>query len=321
MRSLAITTASALLALFSTPLTHATHTKSAPARASSTIEQTLRGAGKYNTLLAALEASGLQAEKGARYTLLAPTDEAFADVPGEVLRKLLLPVNRDHLADILQLHLFEGELSASAAFARGRAHALNGDTVRFGLEYGRLRANGARLEQTDIECSNGVVHVIDRVLIPDDFDPSRLRERAKVLKFSANWKHPVHERGVVAERVEISVTGGGSVVLEDIEADVIVTRASGGGRITLSGVADRHEIRQSGGSVVSALELHTDRSTARISGGSTLEAWAAGSLDANASGGSTLRYRETSGSVQTHLSGYSSAVVVRNQVAGGGDHH
>ncbi|MBK1828460.1 CIA30 family protein [Haloferula rosea] len=125
-------------------------------------------AGKFKTLLAAIEAAGLSdALAGdSPLTILAPTDEAFKALPKGTVESLLKPENRNKLREILMLHAVNGKVSAGDALNAGSAKALNGDKLGFTIDKGLFKVNGATILKTDISCDNGVIHVIDKVLLP-----------------------------------------------------------------------------------------------------------------------------------------------------------
>lgn len=126
-------------------------------------------AGDFGTLLAAAQAAGLAdtlAKKGP-FTILAPTDEAFAKLPRGTVQRLLRPENRDALAEILKYHVIEGRVYDDQVVRVDEAETLSGDSVRVSIIDGRLTINDSAVIKTDIEASNAVIHVIDTVLIPD----------------------------------------------------------------------------------------------------------------------------------------------------------
>ncbi|MCA9296150.1 MAG: fasciclin domain-containing protein [Phycisphaerales bacterium] len=125
-------------------------------------------AGSFNTLLAAAQAAGLAdtLANGGPFTVFAPTDEAFAKLPAGTVDMLLKPENKQKLADILKYHVVSGRIYARDAVGAERAKTLLGQKVMIGINDGRLTVNGANIVATDIEASNGVVHVIDSVLLP-----------------------------------------------------------------------------------------------------------------------------------------------------------
>lgn len=125
-------------------------------------------AGTFNTLLAAAKEAGLASTlaEGGPFTVLAPTDEAFARLPEGTVATLLKKENLHKLAEILKYHVISGRAYASDAVSAGDVETLQGGMVRFDIDNGRLTVDGAHIIATDIDASNGVVHVIDRVILP-----------------------------------------------------------------------------------------------------------------------------------------------------------
>tara|TARA_R110002111_G_scaffold227346_1_gene288834 strand:- start:84147 stop:85328 length:1182 start_codon:yes stop_codon:yes gene_type:complete len=125
---------------------------------------------KFKTLLAAAQAAGLAevlASTGP-FTVFAPTDEAFAQLPEGTIATLLKPENKEKLAEILKYHVVAGRVYSEDALAAGKAKTLQGKKVKVSVSKGVAKVNGARLIATDIDASNGVIHVIDSVLMPPD---------------------------------------------------------------------------------------------------------------------------------------------------------
>jgi uncharacterized surface protein with fasciclin (FAS1) repeats len=143
-------------------------TVSAVSAQAANIVETAKSAGQFNTLLAAAEAAGLvPALSGdGPLTVFAPTDEAFAKLPKGTVESLLKPENKDKLARILKYHVVAGEIEAGD-IKRGRTHVktLAGKSVTV-KKRGGVTVNGAHVVTADVDASNGVIHVIDRVLIP-----------------------------------------------------------------------------------------------------------------------------------------------------------
>jgi uncharacterized surface protein with fasciclin (FAS1) repeats len=138
-----------------------------------TIVELADAAGSFRTLLAAAKAAGLADALAGDddLTVLAPTDEAFSRLPDGVLDALLRPGNRDRLAALLAAHVVPGRVTALEAVAAGSATTLGGPTIAFAVgDGGRLTANGVALVSTDLAASNGVVHVVDAVLVPAALD-------------------------------------------------------------------------------------------------------------------------------------------------------
>lgn len=129
---------------------------------------TADGAGKFKTLLAAARAAGLAdlLAKEGPITLFAPTDEAFARLPAGTVENLLKPENKEQLAAILKLHVVKGRVYSTEALEAGSATTLAGAALELTSgEHGAM-VNGSHLLMTDLDASNGVIHVIDAVLLP-----------------------------------------------------------------------------------------------------------------------------------------------------------
>jgi len=134
-----------------------------------TIVDVASSAGSFSTLLAAAKAAGLAGALAGDgpFTVFAPTDEAFEKLGQGTISDLLKPRNRERLANILKLHVVPGRVYASDVAAGAEADTLlQGQRVRVAPGSGGLTVNGANIVATDIEASNGVIHVIDTVLQP-----------------------------------------------------------------------------------------------------------------------------------------------------------
>ncbi len=138
--------------------------------ASDNIPEVAEKAGSFGTLLAAAKAAGLvEALSGeGPLTVFAPTDAAFAKLPEGTVASLLKPENKEQLAAILTYHVVPGRVYSEAALTAGKATTLQGDDIKIGISQGVARVNNAKLVQTDIDASNGVIHVIDAVLLPSN---------------------------------------------------------------------------------------------------------------------------------------------------------
>jgi uncharacterized surface protein with fasciclin (FAS1) repeats len=132
------------------------------------IVETAQGAGQFTTLLAAAKAAGLVPALSGKgpLTVFAPTDAAFAKLPKGTVESLLEPRNKKKLAAILTYHVVSGDIYAGDIKA-GRTHVktLNGKSVAV-RKHGGVSVNGAHVVKADVAASNGVIHVIDKVLIP-----------------------------------------------------------------------------------------------------------------------------------------------------------
>ena len=131
------------------------------------IVETAAAAGSFTTLLAAVDAAGLtETLKGeGPFTVFAPTDAAFAALPDGTVEDLLKPENRDMLTAILTYHVLAGQALSSDLSEGATAQTVQGQNVTFSLE-GGAKVNGATISTADIMTSNGVIHVIDSVLMP-----------------------------------------------------------------------------------------------------------------------------------------------------------
>jgi uncharacterized surface protein with fasciclin (FAS1) repeats len=131
------------------------------------IVDTAVAAGNFTTLTSLLEAAGLvETLKGpGPFTVFAPTDEAFAKVPKETLDALAADP-KGALTDVLTYHVVPGKVMAADVTDGLEAKTVQGETVKFTVKDGKVMINDANIVQTDIECTNGVIHVIDAVLLP-----------------------------------------------------------------------------------------------------------------------------------------------------------
>ena len=135
----------------------------------SDIVDTAVAAGSFNTLAAALEAGGLveTLKADGPYTVFAPTDEAFAKLPDGTLEMLLLPENKDKLVKILTYHVVAGKVTAAEVVTLQTATTANGSDVAIRVVDDTVFINDSRVVATDIGASNGVIHVVDTVILPN----------------------------------------------------------------------------------------------------------------------------------------------------------
>jgi uncharacterized surface protein with fasciclin (FAS1) repeats len=126
-------------------------------------------AGQFNTLAAALKAAGLvDTLKGeGPFTVFAPTDEAFAKLPAGTVDSLLKPENRDQLIAILTYHVVPGKVMGADVVKLTEATTVNGNELMIRVVDGKVRVGQANVLKTDIAASNGVIHVIDTVMLPN----------------------------------------------------------------------------------------------------------------------------------------------------------
>jgi uncharacterized surface protein with fasciclin (FAS1) repeats len=139
-----------------------------------TIVDVAVAAGDFTTLVAAVQAAGLVDTLSSEgpFTVFAPTDAAFAALPAGVLDKLLLPENRDILVSILTYHVVSGTVLA-ADVAAGQVTTVQGEAITVET-MGGVSVNGANVVAVDVLASNGVIHVIDAVILPPSLDLSTL---------------------------------------------------------------------------------------------------------------------------------------------------
>lgn len=162
-KSAAIITASAFVAI--SPA-FADHHKSKEHKAD--IVDTAVAAGSFNTLVAAVQAAGLEATLRSEgpFTVFAPTDEAFAKLPEGTVENLLKPENKDTLVSILTYHVIPGAvMSSDIAGQKLEVETVEGSSVSIDATDG-VTIDGASVIQPDIKTSNGVIHVIDAVIMP-----------------------------------------------------------------------------------------------------------------------------------------------------------
>jgi transforming growth factor-beta-induced protein len=132
------------------------------------IVDTAVAAGSFKTLATALQAAGLvDTLKGkGPFTVFAPTDEAFAKLPAGTLEDLLKPENKEKLASILTYHVVPGRILAAQVVKMNSAKTVNGQSLTISTNDGTVMVDNAKVVKTDILCSNGVIHVIDSVVLP-----------------------------------------------------------------------------------------------------------------------------------------------------------
>ena len=132
------------------------------------IVDTAVAAGQFSTLAAALDAAGLiETLKGdGPFTVFAPTDEAFAKLPEGTVENLLKPENRDQLIAVLTYHVVPGKVKAAQVVTLDSATTVNGADVTISVADSGVQVDDANVIKTDIAASNGVIHVIDAVILP-----------------------------------------------------------------------------------------------------------------------------------------------------------
>ena len=132
------------------------------------VVDTAVAAGNFKTLVAAVQAAGLvDTLKGAGpFTVFAPTDEAFAKLPAGTVDDLLKPENKDKLVAILTYHVVPGKVMAADVVKVKEAKTVQGGAIKVNAMGGKVMVDAANVVKTDITATNGVIHVIDTVLMP-----------------------------------------------------------------------------------------------------------------------------------------------------------
>jgi len=145
-----------------------TTSRQTAAQAQKDIVDTAIAAGSFNTLAKALTAAGLvDTLRGAGpFTVFAPTDAAFAKLPAGTVESLLKPENKAKLVRLLTYHVVSGKVMAADVVKVTSAKAVSGDTITVLAKDGVVTVDNARVVKTDITASNGVIHVIDSVIMP-----------------------------------------------------------------------------------------------------------------------------------------------------------
>ena len=126
--------------------------------------------GSFKTLAAALQAAGLvDTLRGAGpFTVFAPTDAAFAKLPPGTVETLLKPENKERLRRVLTYHVVPGKVTAAAVVKMSSAKAVSGDTIKIATTGSKVTVNNATVVTPDVAASNGVIHVIDTVILPPE---------------------------------------------------------------------------------------------------------------------------------------------------------
>jgi uncharacterized surface protein with fasciclin (FAS1) repeats len=140
----------------------------AKTKATKDVVDTAVAAGNFGTLAAALKAAGLvETLKGkGPFTVFAPTDAAFAKLPAGTVENLLKPENKAQLTNILTYHVVAGSVKAADVVKLTEAKTVQGQSVKITVKDGKVSVDGATVTATDIAASNGVIHVIDSVMMP-----------------------------------------------------------------------------------------------------------------------------------------------------------
>ena len=146
-----------------TPAAEDTHTDDP----SMNIVETAISAGSFNTLVAAVKAAGLVETLSGEgpFTVFAPTDEAFAEIPEDQLNALL--ADKEALTAVLTYHVVSGKVMSGDVVKLSSAETVNGQSVDIKVMDGKVMIDGAQVVTADVEATNGVIHVINKVILPD----------------------------------------------------------------------------------------------------------------------------------------------------------
>lgn len=197
------------------------------------IVETAVAAGSFTTLAAALEAAGLveTLQGDGPFTVFAPTDDAFAALPDGTVESLLEPENRDALVAILTYHVVAGRVTSDQVVQLDEATTVNGAPVQIAVEDGTVRINQATVTAVDVAASNGVIHVIDQVLLPpemmstdrsdrqrdrtDRMELRRNREAADILTLAIERGVPLFNDGQIDGTLGVYEVAARSVLAGD----------------------------------------------------------------------------------------------------------
>ena len=188
-----------------------------PDKKGNTLVDVAQGAGAFKTLLAAATAAdlvGVLSGEGP-LTVLAPTDEAFSKLPSGTVETLLKPENRDQLVGILKNHVIAGRVTLAKALEAREAASLQGSKIAFKFDDGRVRVGPATLIKADIAASNGVIHVIDQVLIPAATETGPLKPKG-LIDLAIGRAVPIFNHGDVA----------GCAAIYEVTAEALRTMSS-----------------------------------------------------------------------------------------------
>ena len=132
------------------------------------IAEVAMSTGMHNTLVTALKAAGLadMLMASGSYTVFAPTDAAFAKLPAGTVEMLLMPENRDKLRSVLQYHVVPGNVSAAQVMKMSNARTVSGKNLAISMMGDSVMIGNAHVVKADVMANNGVVHVIDTVMMP-----------------------------------------------------------------------------------------------------------------------------------------------------------
>lgn len=191
------------------------------------IVDTAVSARSFGTLVAAVKAAGLveTLKSEGPFTVFAPTDEAFGQLPEGTVASLLKPENKAKLQAVLTYHVVPGRLSAAEIVQRDSLSTVGGADLRLQLNGGQVRVNDARVIQNDVRTTNGVIHVIDRVLLPPDTAEDPKQAVRKLIELAISRGAPMFNAGdpeactAIYEVAAVSIHTLGDDVVSDSALD------------------------------------------------------------------------------------------------------
>ena len=184
------------------------HKEKMATAAKQNIVEVAASTGQFNTLIAAAKAADLAGALtgDGPLTVFAPTDEAFAKLPEGTVESLLRPENKDQLVAILSYHVAAGKLNASDVIGRDSIDTIGGQAPTVSVNDGTVRIDNATIVKVDIPASNGVIHVIDTVLLPPEKQAMNARS---VIELAIDRGAPLFNRGqarACADIYEVAIT-------------------------------------------------------------------------------------------------------------------
>ena len=191
----------------------------APAAAADIVD-TAAAAGDFETLVAAVRAAGLVdvlTDEGP-FTVFAPTDDAFAALPEGMVSSLLRPENRDRLVDLLTYHVIAGAVPAEVAVTLDEAATVNGQRVEMDFDGETLTVDGVRVVMADVAAANGVIHVIDRVLVPGE-DARRATDARRLIERAIDRGAPMYNHGQRAACTAVYMTAAEGLLMSGVLAE------------------------------------------------------------------------------------------------------
>ncbi len=199
------------------------HKSQSSMKSKNTIVDVAASTGQFETLIAAAKAAGLAGALtgDGPLTVFAPTDAAFAKLPKGTVETLLKPENKDQLVAILTYHVAPAKLKAADVVASDRIETLNGKRPKISVDGSKVTIDNANIIQVDVAASNGVIHVIDSVLLPPERPASNAEYRASdntraVIEMAINKGAPLYNHGQKAACADLyEVTAASLLTMDD----------------------------------------------------------------------------------------------------------